>query len=88
MYGIVLSLADNTVILINSIFMNFSSGNLGDLVDIPFNLILFSDTPIVSMNLYDLLVIFFTIFYSMFFIVLLYKATKKFINMVFGVFKV
>lgn len=53
-----------------------------------FNLTLFSDTPIISMNMFELLSIVFTIFYSMFFIVLLYKATKKFINMVFGVFRV
>jgi len=58
------------------------------LSDTDLNLTLFSDNPIISTNMYDFLILFFTIFYSMFFIILLYKATKKFITMVFGVFRV
>lgn len=58
-----------------------------DLSDYDFNLLLFSETPILSMNFVSFLYVFFAIFYSMFFIILLYKATKKFINMIFGVFR-
>lgn len=52
-----------------------------------FNLTLFSDIPIISMSLEEALYIFFAIFYGMFFIVLIYKVTKKIIKKVFGVFK-
>lgn len=67
----------------------FGSNMLGSkhLYEIDFNLSLFSDTPIFTTNMYDLLILFFTIFYTMFFIILLYKLTKKFIVSVFGVFK-
>lgn len=85
MFNIVSGIVDFTLALIIAIIANIPPGI--DLHDIPFNLTLFSETPIIASNVYDILIMFFTIFYSMFFIVLLYKVTKKIIKKVFGVFK-
>ena len=78
-------IVDYTLGLISYPFYYFYGDYLGDY---DFNLLLFSETPILSMSLESFLYLFFSIFYSMFFIILLYKATKKFINMIFGVFRV
>lgn len=86
LFSIINELSYNTVNLIGEVFTDGGSGLT--LSNIDFNLSLFSDNPIISTNLWDLLLLFFTIFYSMFFIVLLYKVTKKFITMIFGVFRV
>lgn len=86
LYGLINGLVDGTInVLINPVFENFSDGS--GLQAIQVNLSLFSETPIISTNLYDLITMFFTIFYSMFFIVLLYKVSKKIIKSIFGVLK-
>lgn len=85
--NIVTGLSNWTVNTMDHIFVDVGYDGLS-LGDIDFNLTLFSDNPIISTNMWDLLSLFFTIFYTMFFIILLYKATKKFITMVFGVFRV
>ena len=41
---------------------------------------LFSETPILATNLYDLTSLFFHIFYSVFFHCVIYKVTKKVIK--------
>lgn len=85
LYDIIWALSINTVTLINNVFGSFNDGDT--LYDLQFNLSLFSESPIISTNLFDIILLFFTIFYSMFFIILLYKVTKKIIKKVFGVIR-
>lgn len=72
-------------ILINPAVTSVTSKGL---IDYDINLVLFSEMPILATNLYDLTSLFFTFFYSVFFIVLLYKISKKIIKSVLGVLKV
>lgn len=85
LYGFINELVTGTIdILINPAVTSVTSKGL---LDFDINIVLFSDTPILATNLYDLTSLFFTFFYSVFFIVLLYKVTKKVIRSVFGVIK-
>jgi|GEM_PF-6859519 len=60
------------------------------LLDTSFNIYLFSDTGWFTqpIPLYDMLQIILVILIFIFLIRLLWKGTKKFINMIFGVFRV
>ena len=73
--GFIILLSERTVTLINSAFGSFS-GNY-DLMELDFNLTLFSDTPILSTNVYDFLLLVFGIFYTTVFVVIVYKIIKK-----------
>lgn len=84
-YGFINELVSGTIdILINPVVTSVADKGL---IDYDINIVLFSETPILATNLYDLTSLFFTFFYSVFFIVLLYKVTKKVIRSIFGVLK-
>ena len=64
-----------TVSMIQEAFSSY----VGDfnLTGLDINLALFSDTPILSTNVYDLLLLVFSIFYTTVFVVIIYKIIKK-----------
>ena len=77
-------------VMINDIFMTIFPEGVILLSEVGFNIYLFSDTgwftrPIPLLDLYTFVVILLSL---IFLLRLLWKATKKFINMIFGVFKV
>lgn len=85
LYSFINELVSGTIdILINPAVTSVADKGL---TDFNINIVLFSDTSILATNLYDLTSLFFTFFYSVFFIVLLYKVTKKVIRSIFGVLK-
>lgn len=81
--SLIYDLTNSTVDLISGAVINYGK----DLIEYNINIVLFSDTPILATNLEDLTALFFAFFYSVFFIVLLYKVTKKVIKSIFGVLK-
>lgn len=68
-------LSDRTVSLIQIAFGAY----VGDynLIEMDFNLVLFSDTPILSTNVFDMLLLVFSVFYTVVFVVIIYKIIKK-----------
>ena len=68
-------LSYNTVEFISNAFGSYSGDY--DLMGLDFNLVLFSETPILSTNVYDLLLLVFSIFYTTVFVVIIYKIIKK-----------
>ncbi|MEM0173883.1 MAG: hypothetical protein QXI16_05190 [Sulfolobaceae archaeon] len=85
LYNMIYDLSASTIDeLIVAVFSDITGASIHD---INVNLVLFSETPIMSLSMYDLMVLFFTFFYSMFFIVLLYKVSKKVIKSLFGVLR-
>ena len=68
-------LSGMTVSLIDDAFGGYS----GDfnLTELDINLSLFSAIPILSTNVYDLLLLVFSIFYTVVFVVIIYKIIKK-----------
>ena len=76
--------------MINGIFMTIFPEGFILLSEVGFNIYLFSDTgwftePIPLLYLLELVLILLSL---IFLLRLLWKGTKKFINMIFGVFKV
>ena len=76
---------------ISSIFYNSGYGYLAtqtDFYERSVKLSLFSDNIIFETNMAELLMFIPTIIFTVIIIKFLIKATKKFINMIFGVFRV
>ena len=69
-------LSGMTVNLIDNAFGAYFSGDF-HLNGLDINLALFSETPILSTNVYDLLLLVFSIFYTTVFVVIIYKIIKK-----------
>lgn len=80
-YNLLLELTDNTVGIINKILNNIDGRSLAD-YDI--NLVLFSDTPILVTDLDQLLMVFFSIFYTVVFVVCVWKIIKKVFRKITG----
>lgn len=74
-FGLFIStITGETVGLINMIIYNVAEKSL---TDYDINLVLFSDTPILNANGFDLLTLFFSVFYTLIFVVIVYKVIKK-----------
>ncbi len=75
------------VLMINDLFNGLTQGTFNDF---GINIYLFSDKGWFSrdLNVLELIVLVMIIFIFIFLLRLLWKGTKKFINMIFGVFRV
>lgn len=69
-------LSGMTVNLIDNAFGAYFSGDF-HLNGLDINLVLFSETPILTTNLYDFLLLVFSTFYTIMFVVIVYKIIKK-----------
>ncbi len=69
-------LSGMTLNLIDNAFDAYFSGDF-TLHELNINLSLFSDTPILSTNVFDLLLLVFSVFYTVVFVVIIYKIIKK-----------
>ncbi len=69
-------LSGMTLNLIDNAFGAYFSGDF-TLYELNINLSLFSETPILSTNVYDLLLLVFSVFYTVVFVVIIYKIIKK-----------
>lgn len=87
LYDIVYFFVEGIMNIISNINTDFY---FVDILTTTFNIYIFSDTGWFSqpITVYDILLNTLTILLLVFFIKLLWKVTKKFINMVFGVFRV
>lgn len=81
--SLIMTLSNLTADLIKYAFENAFSG-LDTLNDMTFNLTLFSDIPIITTNVYDVLLLTFSIFYTIMFVVIVYKIIKKVIVKITG----
>lgn len=84
---IVFSFVNGIMDIFNSVLINVDFGSWGSL-DEPLNISLFSDNVILSSTVGEILTLTVTIIFIVITIRFLIKATKKFINVVFGVFRV
>lgn len=90
-FEIITDIVTDLVMGIVSVFYNANYGYFGEQSDFferPVNISLFSETPIFTTNMADLLLFITTTIFVVFILRLLWKGTKKFINMIFGVFRV
>ena len=69
-------LSSSTANFIQTSMLNFGEID-NDLTDLNINLALFSETPILTTNVYDMLLLVFSIFYTVMFVVIIYKIIKK-----------
>lgn len=79
---VIMELTSGTLNLIDDIFNNMFEGNDG-LSQMSFNLSLFSDIPILTTNVYDFLLIVFSILYTVIFVVIVWKIMKWIFKSVF-----
>ena len=68
-------LSASTVRMVDNVFRH--NGDANTIADFDINLVLFSETPILSTNLYDFLLLAFGTFYTIMFVVIVYKIIKK-----------
>ncbi len=73
---LIASMSGNTVLFIQNTMNSYAEYDIY-LGDLDFNLALFSAIPILSTNVYDLLLLVFSIFYTVVFVVIIYKIIKK-----------
>lgn len=81
--SVIETLTWNTVDLIRGIFDGNYLGDF-DANDFIINLSLFSDTPILTTNLYDFLLLIFSMLYTVVFVVVVWKIIKKIIVKITG----
>ncbi len=73
---LIASMSGNTVLFVQNT-MNSNAEYDVYLGEIDIKLTLFSDTPILSTNVFDLLLLVFSVFYTVVFVVIIYKIIKK-----------
>lgn len=88
-FNLIFDIVNSFVVFVDGLYYQIFPDGLGYFDNLTFNIYLFSETGWFSEPLYisDVFVLTAGIFIFIFLIRLLWKATKKFINFVFGVFK-
>lgn len=70
-----------TVAIIDNAYSITNAKTLGD---VSINLVLFSDTPIYTGDLWELLTLFFSVFYTIIFVICVWKIIKKVVVKITG----